>query len=164
MNVIPKPQGISLSFCQVGMRLCTGFFVAQTPVKTEWPAEWDMILRWPLFWRVSKTTSPNRGAGTAFRQTDKIHTGKTAKMSHTVTSRETVLTVSTPTGSMSRLLFGESPNPLKKSRKDWCYERSQEQKFMVLVNQCVDIDLKRHQLIATDILHAMPVTIVPDCT
>jgi len=35
---------------------------------------------------------------------------------------------------------------------------------MVLVNQCVDIDLKRHQLIATDILHAMPVTIVPDCT
>lgn len=34
----------------------------------------------------------------------------------------------------------------------------------VLVNQCVDIDLKRHQLIATDILHAMPVTIVPDCT
>lgn len=37
-------------------------------------------------------------------------------------------------------------------------------KNMVLVNQCVDIDLKRHQLIATDILHAMPVTIVPDCT
>lgn len=36
--------------------------------------------------------------------------------------------------------------------------------FKVLVNQCVDIDLKRHQLIATDILHAMPVTIVPDCT
>lgn len=36
--------------------------------------------------------------------------------------------------------------------------------FLVLVNQCVDIDLKRHQLIATDILHAMPVTIVPDCT
>lgn len=35
---------------------------------------------------------------------------------------------------------------------------------LVLVNQCVDIDLKRHQLIATDILHAMPVTIVPDCT
>ena len=37
-------------------------------------------------------------------------------------------------------------------------------KIKVLVNQCVDIDLKRHQLIATDILHAMPVTIVPDCT
>ena len=37
-------------------------------------------------------------------------------------------------------------------------------KSLVLVNQCVDIDLKRHQLIATDILHAMPVTIVPDCT
>ncbi len=37
-------------------------------------------------------------------------------------------------------------------------------KDKVLVNQCVDIDLKRHQLIATDILHAMPVTIVPDCT
>ena len=26
------------------------------PITTEWPSEWDMILRWPLFRRVSETT------------------------------------------------------------------------------------------------------------
>ncbi len=39
--------------------------------------------------------------------------GKTAEMSYTVTSRETVLTVSTRIGSKCRLLFGKIPKPLK---------------------------------------------------
>jgi uncharacterized protein (DUF1778 family) len=37
----------------------------------------------------------------------------TERVSHTAASRETVLTVSAPTGFKSQLPFGESPNPLK---------------------------------------------------
>ena len=110
------------------------FFVAQTPVTTEWPAEWDMILRQPLFRRVSETTPPEMGAGTEKRRSDRPAENNrpyvAERVSHIAASRETVLTVSAPTGFKSRLLLGNPPNPLKKSRKDWCNERSQEQKFI----------------------------------
>lgn len=45
MNVIPNTQREkSILFRVVGTCLCAGFFVAQTPVTTELPAEWDTLV------------------------------------------------------------------------------------------------------------------------
>lgn len=39
-------KGIRLSFCERSAHIdVPAFFAAQMPVTTEWPAEWDMILR-----------------------------------------------------------------------------------------------------------------------
>ena len=66
-------KGISLSFCRwVGTHLCAGFFAAQMPVTTEWPAEWDMILRQPLFSESERNNAAwdgGRDRKTTFRQT-----------------------------------------------------------------------------------------------
>lgn len=87
------------------------FLLPEMPVTTEWPAEWDTILRWPLFRRVSETT-PLMG--------QELHSGRPAennrryaaeKVSHTVTSRETVLTVSAQIDFESRLLFRDVNAP-----------------------------------------------------
>jgi len=71
---------------------------------------------------VSGTTPPEMGAGTEKRHSDKQAENNrwyaAERVSHTAASRETVLTVSAPTGFMSRLPFGEYPNPLKNPRKD----------------------------------------------
>ena len=62
------------------------------------------------------------GAGTEKRHSDRPAENNrryaAERVSHTVASRETVLTVSAQIDSVCRLLFGEYPNPLKNQRKD----------------------------------------------
>ena len=56
----------------VGTHWCAGFFAAQMPVTTEWPAGWDMILRWPLFSESKRNNAAwegGRDRKTTFRQT-----------------------------------------------------------------------------------------------
>ena len=52
------------------MFLCIGFLFCR--LKIEWPAEWDTILRWLLFRRVSETTPLEK-------QGQEQHSGETAK-------------------------------------------------------------------------------------
>ena len=107
-------KGRNLSFFGWSVHVYVpAFFVAQTPVTTEWPAEWDMILPRPLVW----TERARQRCGETLGQ--ELHLGRTAKetkmtvttKSHTVTSRETVLTVSTQIDSVCRLLFRDTLIP-----------------------------------------------------
>lgn len=91
------------------------------PVTTEWPTEWDMILRQPLFSESKRNNAAEMRAGIEKRHSDRPAENNrpytTERVSHTIASRETVLTVSAPTGFKSRLLLGNPPNPLKKVKK-----------------------------------------------
>lgn len=74
MNVKPPPQGTSLSFCGKSVRICVpAIFVARKPVKTEWPAEWNMTVRWSPFDGSEHSNAAVRLRGrdrkTTFRQT-----------------------------------------------------------------------------------------------
>lgn len=80
-----------------------------------------MILRRPLFRRVSETTPPEMGAGREKRHSDRPAENNrpyaAERVSHTVASRETVLTVSAPTGFKSRLSFRDPLKPVYKIKE-----------------------------------------------
>ncbi|MEY8517640.1 hypothetical protein AALC25_12155 [Lachnospiraceae bacterium 29-84] len=70
---------------------------------------------------MSGTTPPEMGAGTEKRHSDKPAENNrpyaAERVSHTIASRETVLTVSAPTGFKSRLFFRDTLKPIYKIKE-----------------------------------------------
>ena len=79
------------------------------------------------------------GAGTEKRHSDRPAENNrpyaAERVSHTVASRETVLTVSTPTGFKSRLLLGNAPSPLKNQERTDVVNESKNKNLFIRVSE-----------------------------
>ena len=92
-----------------------------------------------FFRRVSETTPPKKEAGTEKRHSDRPAENNrpyvAERVSHTAASRETVLTVSAPTGFKSRLPLGNPPSPLKNQERTDVMNESKNKNLFIRVSE-----------------------------